>query len=306
MSLDTQKMPMVVELANQLIGKAPEQARTILRRLEQCPDEEARGLDDIASKITAIAGDRMASMLDDYLWLCQVMREEELYFRRHEHYRYSTFKEAFENVYSDDLYMTRYMNGLLLSQLWWSNHSEIIMFYRARYLTRLESRSRHLEIGPGHGLLLAYACDCPNIEVVVGWDISPVSLRHTEAAIKSMNIHRSPTLHLVDLFNGPAAQFESIVASEILEHTEQPRAALAAIVKNLAPSGLLFLNMPINSPAPDHLFNLPMPEDVIEFVAESGLEIIDSHLAPVTNSTIDRARRLKLTINCGIIARKVM
>ena len=303
---DSLKLPTVRALAESLVCRAPQHAKSLSRRFAHCSDDEACLLEDIADKIVAIAGGNMPTVLDDYVWLCGVMLEEEMYFRRHGSYRYSTFREAFDNIYSDDAYMARYMNGLLLSQLWWSNHSDIIAFYRRKYLDRLTDGSRHLEIGPGHGLLLAYACDCSHVGGVVAWDISPVSIRHTAAALRGMEVRRQPSLEVVDLFNASAGQFDSIVFSEVLEHTENPRDALSAVVANLAPSGLLFLNMPINSPAPDHLFNLPAPEDVLALVIDSGLHVVDSRFAPITNSTLDRARRLDLTISCGIIAKKVV
>jgi len=297
--------PVLKTLCHQLIKREPEQEKSLARRLESLTQEESDSLEDIARKIIAITGNTTSAAIDDYIWLCKIMLEEEIYFRRNERYRYSTFNEAFENVYSNDKYMARYMNGLLLSQLWWSNHSEIIAFYREKYLKNISVGSRHLEIGPGHGLLLAYACESDHVMEAVAWDISPVSIQHTAAALRSMKVSSMPQLEVMDFFNAKKGQFDSIVFSEVLEHTEVPEAAMAAVVANLAPNGMLFLNMPINSPAPDHLFNLPSPEDVVSFVRCSGLEIIDYCFAPATNSSLHRARKHKLTISCGIIARKI-
>lgn len=243
-------------------------------------------------------------MLNDYVWLCDMILEEELYFRRLGRYRYSTFSDAYTHVYSNDRFMGRYMNGLLMSQLWWSNHTDIIGFYRRDFLATLPGGTRHLEIGPGHGLLLAYACDSPQVSEAFAWDLSPTSVRHTEIAMQRMGTARMPRLQVANLFDAPEGDFDSLVLSEVLEHTEAPEEALQAVRALIRPGGLLFLNMPINSPAPDHLFNLPAPEDVDAFVSAAGFEVMARRFAPVTNSTLDRARRMKLTISCGLIARR--
>jgi hypothetical protein len=72
----------------------------------------------------------------------------------------------------------------------------------------------------------------------------------------------------------------------------------------LTPQGRLFINMPINSPAPDHLFNTESPEELVDFIAARGLTIEDAAFFPGTNQSLQRARDKKLTINCAIIAKR--
>lgn len=301
---DSFDLPAVRALARALIALAPEQEKALARRFRDVSDNEATVLEDVAQKITAIAGAELPVVLADYVWLCGMMLEEELYFRRNGRYRYSNFSEAYTHVYSDDRFMARYMNGLLMSQLWWSNHTDIIGFYRRDFLATLPDGTRHLEIGPGHGLLLAYACASPQVSEACAWDLSPTSVRHTEIALQRMGTARMPRLQVANLFDAPEGDFDSLVLSEVLEHTEAPAEALQAVRALIRPGGLMFLNMPINSPAPDHLFNLPAPEDVDAFVSAAGFEVLARRYAPVTNSTLDRARRMKLTISCGLIARR--
>jgi len=89
----------------------------------------------------------------------------------------------------------------------------------------------------------------------------------------------------------------------VLEHLEHPREALTRIKKLMNPEGRLFINMPINSPAPDHLFLLDTPEEVVDFVEKSGFRIEQSRFLPQTNMTLEKARRTKSTITTLIIAR---
>jgi hypothetical protein len=63
----------------------------------------------------------------------------------------------------------------------------------------------------------------------------------------------------------------------------------------------LFINMPINSPAPDHLFNAETPEKLEEFIVQSRLRVVDRAFFPATNQTLENARRKNLTISCVFV-----
>ena len=92
--------------------------------------------------------------------------------------------------------------------------------------------------------------------------------------------------------------------SEVLEHLEQPEIALK-LYKHLNTNGLLFINMPVNSPAIDHIFNLPSPEDVLRLIESCGFHIIESAFEPATNTSIEFSRANKLNISTLAIAKKV-
>lgn len=280
----------------------PEHQNFLKKRCADLGAEEIRALDDISLHIRKLAGDQIEVFTRDYAWLCGEQLEEELNFRRTGRYRLSTFDEAFTQVYANKPYMTRYMNGLLMTQLWWSNHTKVMEYYRTKYLGDLKSGYRHLEIGPGHGLFLYFAAASKNAGQVSAWDISEASIQSTGEALETLGLKTLPELKLQDFFESPTECFDSVVFSEVLEHMERPREALEHIRPLLVEGGKLFLNMPINSPAPDHLFNQPTPEDLHRFVEDAGYRILDHAYFPATNQTLDASRRKKLTISCAFIA----
>ena len=69
-----------------------------------------------------------------YRWTCDRLNEEELFFHRNGRYRLSTFAEALAEVYSNNDYMTRYMDGLLLTQSLWFNHAATFEMFLNRLL----------------------------------------------------------------------------------------------------------------------------------------------------------------------------
>jgi 2-polyprenyl-3-methyl-5-hydroxy-6-metoxy-1,4-benzoquinol methylase len=260
--------------------------------------------DQVAALILVIAGDRLADICADYRWLAEVIIEEEIFFRREGRYRLSTFAEANAQVYSNEPYMRRYVNGILLSQLWWANHTSVMRYFRDVYLPALPAGAKHLEIGPGHGLYLYLAARESRLGGVSGWDVSPASIALTSATFGALEFSGKVDLSLVNLFDATGAQFDSITLSEVLEHVEDPDQALAAVFRLLKPGGQAFLNVPVNSPAPDHIILFRTPEEVFDVVRKAGFEIQSTHLAPISGATLERARKLSLTISAVAIAQK--
>lgn len=119
-------------------------------------------------------------------------------------------------------------------------------------------------IGDGHNITLNtlfFAAGRLNLGPIEAWDISEASIAATRHIMQKMNIRLSVTLRRIDLFQKTAEDtaFPDVVLSEVLEHLEMPREALLKIHGIMAPGGRLFLNMPCNSPAPDHIYLFDSP-----------------------------------------------
>ena len=258
--------------------------------------------EDTAAKIAVLAGERLGEYCAGYRWMCEAMLEEELFFRRHGRYRAQRFADVAEAIYDDPDTMRKYMNGLLLSQVFWRNHVDIAGFYRS-FVSSLPNGFDHLEIGPGHGLQLAYAASDPKCHSATGWDISEASLEATRECLRRLDAPDSVRLERRDVLElaADSATYTSVVVSEVLEHLEDPAAALAGVRRILHERGLAFMNVPCNSPAPDHIHLFSEPEEFFAMVEQAGFTIVRRCATPVTGATLERARRQKLTISCAVI-----
>jgi 2-polyprenyl-3-methyl-5-hydroxy-6-metoxy-1,4-benzoquinol methylase len=108
-----------------------------------------------------------------------------------------------------------------------------------------------------------------------------------------------------DLFAAPCDRsFDAVVASEVLEHLERPAAALTRLRALMRPGGLAFLNVPVNSPAPDHIFLWREASHIRELVDAARLQVITMRELPMTGHTLDDARRRCLTVSCALVARR--
>jgi SAM-dependent methyltransferase len=272
------------------------------RRFDELTPAELAFADDMAGKVEQIAGDRLSGICADYRWLCDAVLEEELFFRRHGRYRLSSFAEAEASVYGDPAVMARYMNGLLLTQLFWRPHAEALQFFRDVFLPANPPNFSHLEIGPGHGLLLHLAATAPRCGTVEAWDISETSLVATRATLQTLGGAARAVLKQREFQDTPEGRFQSIVFSEVLEHLEDPRDALRIVRGLLAPDGRLFLSVPVNSPAPDHIYLFRTPEEAVDMVRAAGFDIQHALFSPCTGVSLARARKHRQSISVTLVA----
>jgi 2-polyprenyl-3-methyl-5-hydroxy-6-metoxy-1,4-benzoquinol methylase len=270
-------------------------------------DNQRETQERISALILHLIGDDIDRYIHGYQWMCSMVLDEELEFRRHGRYRLSSFAEAERTVYANKELMACYMDGLLLSQVLWANHIAIMDYYLRAFLGGMSNTASHLEIGPGHGLLLFLASQATTGRLT-GWDVSETSLNHTQLAL--LRLGARPGINLVDrnLFSDQpiVEKFDSVVISEVLEHLENPAAALDVVFRCMPPGGRLFVNAPVNSPAIDHIFLFRTPEELVDLVISAGFKVESICISPASGFTEARARKLGVAISCAIVCRRTV
>ena len=306
--------PCTAEIVSRVLSQWPEHLKFLRLSFSERPLHLLRATEMIAEMIlrlaTAAPGG-IDGMVADYRFLCeQIVPPEEMYFRRHGSYRLTSFPDAMEQVYANAPFMSRYMHGLLVSDALWVNHANALDHLSNVYLPMVARNGHHLEVGPGHGLLLCLAARSSQIAYLDGWDVSETSLAHTRRALAAFGFDRPVNLMVRDLFSEEAlaaengSKFNSIVFSEVLEHLEQPLIALKRLYYLAKPGGLIWINVPANAPAPDHIFLLRHPDQAAALVAKSGFEVATSAAFPQAGISIERAIRQELAVSCVVIGRK--
>jgi 2-polyprenyl-3-methyl-5-hydroxy-6-metoxy-1,4-benzoquinol methylase len=290
----------------------PEHIKFLRKSFSDRSDELLATTETICRLLGEVAADRgrsLAEFATSYRYLCEeIVMPEELYFQRHGRYRLSTYAEAAAEVYDNHAVMARYMDGLLVSDALWLNHASAMNDFVNSYLANLDGGGAHLEIGPGHGLLLHLAIRSGKFRTLAAWDVSETSIEHTRQILSRLGEAnrvdlRRQDIYATDALNN-AGQFSSIVFSEILEHLERPGEALAVIKDLLAPGGTVWINVPANGPAPDHLFLVRSLEEASEFIAAAGLEVVRTAAYPVAGASLERAERQGLPMSCIVVGGK--
>jgi SAM-dependent methyltransferase len=298
--------PETSAIVEAMLAVWPEHAAYLLRSFQRRSLSMLETTELASAAARRLMAGAEATFAADYRWTCDRLREEELFFHREGRYRLSTFAEADAEVYSDTEYMGHYVNGLLLSQLLWYNHAGVLEMFLNRLLPSRSDPFDYLEIGPGHGLMVYFAAGASTARTLEAWDISEVSLRETQAALARLDVAKPVRLTQADILAAEPRRetYDMIVASEVLEHLEDPAAALKRLGAMLNPGGSIFVSIPINSPSPDHIYLFSNPDEVRSLVEGAGLRITSLELFATQGRPIEAALESRISVSAGVIAER--
>jgi 2-polyprenyl-3-methyl-5-hydroxy-6-metoxy-1,4-benzoquinol methylase len=301
-----QDYPSTLQLSRSVIDIWPDHQTYLARNFKVRAPEQMSATELASSSILKLIRGNEERFARHYRWTCDRLNEEELFFHRNGRYRLSTFAEARAEVYSNNDYMTRYMDGLLLTQSLWFNHAATFEMFLNRLLPLAQSGARYLEIGPGHGLMTYFAAKTPAIATLEVWDVSSVSLDETRTALAVLGIEKNVGFMEVDILAADEVprKYDMIVISEVLEHLERPDQALSFLNSALNPDGLIYVNVPINSPSPDHIYLLEHPAAGIALIEAAGFEIVSKELYATQGKAIEKAISDRISISMGVVGKK--
>ncbi len=220
-------------------------------------------------------------------------------------YALATFAEARERVYDNaEAMQGHYLDGLAFSAVFWPNHFGILLFYRDRFLPEVPDGARCLEVGPGHGLhteALASARPAATIEAV---DISPHALAYARRTLDAAGVAPGRVrLSQGDVVRGlpfPDGAFSAAVCGEVLEHLEDPGAALREL-RRLTP-GPVFLNVAVYAAAEDHIYLFHSVGEARDLIRRSGFSIGVELALPVRPKDDPETR--DVPVNYACVARR--
>ncbi len=296
--------PALTRLVERVLASWPDHLSYIGERFGNCEREHLDFCEHISQNVWSIISGDPDRYAENYRWTCDRMLEEEYHFHMTGEYRYKSFAEVQNGIDLEADYMTRYTDGLLLSQIFWVNQTRALHTYVRKFLTQVQPGATVLEVGPGHGLFLALAAERPGASVV-GWDVSASSLANTSWALERMGVD-SPRLEHQNLHDARTdEQFDFVVASELLEHVDAPETALRRLRDLTRPGGKLFINIPVNSPAPDHINLWRSPDEIWAYIRDGGLRILTADVFPMTGYTVEEAEKNQSTLSCALVCEPV-
>ncbi|GAA1894429.1 class I SAM-dependent methyltransferase [Streptomyces durmitorensis] len=300
-SVAAQDAPSLAKIISHVVDLWPEHEKFLTGSLAGLDSRALRGTEEIAGLVWKLVEPEMADVVASYRWVCRRLLDEELYFRRHGCYRYASVREVEESGFYDSEDIHHYHRGLLLSQVLWRNHADVSQVYVRDFLSRCAAGSRLLEVGPGHGLFLALAARHAT-QALTGWDISPGSLHYTRRNLAEMGVH-GVDLALHNIQDGVLGNdgFDRVVASELLEHVDDPGEVLRSLTGVMRPGAEIFINVPVNSPAPDHIRLWNTPDDFFGFVSSNGIIPTKTYAFPMSGYSEQRALDARVTISCVVI-----
>lgn len=244
---------------------------------------------------------------DSYLFINEMVIEEQYYFVRNGKYRNSTFEEVNEQVYQNPEYMMKYMIGLTISDYIWLQHLEMIRYFERLLEDSALRGGRYLEIGPGFGQFLTRAIKKGLWEEYLAVDVSPASVEQCRKYLEYCGTQdrRRVKIVLQDFFSFDTdIKFDNIVCGEVLEHVEDPLKMLKKIYSMLSTGGTAFITTVINGPAIDHIYLFSTIQEVLDLAKAAGFTIHDYMCAAAGGLTVERAEKRKRTIDIALLCIK--
>jgi 2-polyprenyl-3-methyl-5-hydroxy-6-metoxy-1,4-benzoquinol methylase len=236
-----------------------------------------------------------------YLRMLSDFTQEYISFMNTGEYSTKSFEDANRRVYNNPDVMEYYMHGLLLSQVLWVHHNDIVLFFQKHLQESKGKVNRYLEIGAGHGMYISEAIKVfgngVTYDVV---DISPTSIELSQNFIKDDQVNYI----LSDIHDyTPSQKYDFITLGEVIEHVEKPVELLQVIKSMLTEDGCLFLTTPANAPAIDHIYLFNNAEDIRDVLKEAGFEIEHEIAKFVEDVPKEMAEKMKITLMYGAFLR---
>lgn len=194
-------------------------------------------------------------------------------------YKASDYDTVYKEVYSNEVVMAQYLDGLLLTYVAWPNHYRLLNWYRDAYLAKARP-GECLEIGPGHGWLALWQLRSNPANRFLGLDISPHSVAYTRSVLAAAGIDQ-PRWNVLetDAQKGIAAHpkpFDRVVIAEVIEHLAKPEIIVNAAKERAHKDALFFITTVVNLEAVDHIHLFRSLQEVRDFCTQKcGLEILD-------------------------------
>ena len=295
------------DFLSRLYEARPRQKKSI-EKILQAEFEKAdfEELESVLSFYTDQYG--MEYVVDSYLTILDDTATETMYFLQNGRYRRSTFAEVDQLVYDNPDYMKRYMIGLAISDYLWTSHLKITHWFKG-LIAQNGGAERYLEIGPGHGHYFLEAVQAGGFAHYDAIDISDASIEQTKAFLKK----RLPDVlecGKVSVFKQdcysyePDSKYDMIAIAEVLEHLERPEEMVERAYSLLNPGGRLYVTVPVNAPAIDHIHLFRTIREVEDLITESGFEITDRCYAVEGGMDPVKAERQKRAIIVGLLGVK--
>jgi 2-polyprenyl-3-methyl-5-hydroxy-6-metoxy-1,4-benzoquinol methylase len=237
-----------------------------------------------------------------YLKVVSDMVYEQVRFMETGEYSNKSFKDVYRRVYNNPEVMLYHMHGLLLSQILWQQHYKTLSFFTETLPQFKDTIKSYLEIGGGHGFFISEALQILNKDASFALvDISQSSLDIAKKFIESSKVNYV----LQDIFSFKSEQkYDFIAMGEILEHVEQPLALLNIANSLLSNNGIIFITVPANAPAIDHIYLFKNDGEIREIINSAGFEVLREIYAFAEDIPQEKAEKFKVPMMYGAFLKK--
>jgi hypothetical protein len=210
------------------------------------------------------------------------------------HYANKSFAEVYADHYSQTETMDGYLWGIYLTNFLWAHHTEIGLFYRDYFLTKLPPSAALIEIAPGRGGWGAWALTVLPRACLQGFDISDSSIAIATSVARAAGLgHRAAyTLkNALDLDEVADRMADGVICSFLVEHLEKPEELFTVVHHLLKPRGIAFVTGALTAAQVDHIYEFHVESEFVKQCEEHGMRVLAT-LSAGPSRTLPKAQFL--------------
>ena len=244
--------------------------------------------------VRAWGGDALPGMVDAFVRFTTSVNMAQARYERAGHYENKSFQDCLSGLYNEKESMDDYLLGVYLTNFLWAHHAEICFRYEDAFLKRLPDVRTLVEIAPGHGGWGALALKHLPAARLLGYDISPSSIRLATELMRGAGFADRARYELKDalaLDAVPAESADAVVCNFLVEHLERPEKLFAVIRHLLKPGGAAFITGAITAAQIDHIYEFRYESELVRMAEAAGLRVTET-FSGAPRRTLPNARFL--------------
>lgn len=293
-------------IIEQIGNKNPLHCKKLKKSLNQFDDEYGQRADcflDKYSRVLANNNQTLDFAIECYLKMLADFNYEAIRFVETGEYSNKSFKDVNEKIYANPEIMEYHMHGLLLSQFLWAHHYKIFLFFQDIIKSNKIKITNYLEIGAGHGLYVSEAVAILGEEIE--YTVVDISETSIELAKKMINKSSIKYIQTDALVYSPCQKYNFIAMGEVLEHVEEPAELLKKVFSLLNEEGKLFITVPANAPAIDHIYLFRNADEIRTVIKDVGFKIDSDINVYAEDVSREVAERFKVPLMyAGVLSKK--
>ncbi len=229
--------------------------------------------------VAALGDTAISRTFDAFVKFTTSVNMAQVRYEREGRYANKTYAEVYADHYSQESEMDDYLWGIFLTNFLWAHHIDITYQFEDRFLPKLRTDARIVEIAPGHGGWGLFALTHLSEATLSGYDISPSSIKIARSMAQAVGMSSRATYEerdALDLNSLEPASADGVICSFVIEHLENPERLLEVISHLLRRDGTAFLTGALTAAQVDHIYEFKHESELVSMAEKYGLRAIET------------------------------
>lgn len=224
-----------------------------------------------------LGGEFAERLIKGYCFFVVEVNRAQIEYERQRRYKFQSFAEVFEKVYSNQEFMDLYHWGVYCSTFIWQHHLHIYQLFENCFLPLLKrdtATGTLLDLGAGSGIWHLLA-----MRHLPEWRVTAVDISETSIQLSALMASTLPTARNIEHVCADATRWATAeamdagISSFLLEHLERPELLLASLATALRPGAHAFVTCALTAAEIDHIYEFRRESEVIALVEEAGFRV---------------------------------